>query len=386
MTTGASRPARVAVVVPTLRYAGAERVARTLAGEFAKVAHVTVVTFDPRLGRRALARSPRPPWTDRVPAGCDHVHLPATGSGVRRLAVLVVRFACLARRRRFDAVYSFLTYTNVLVALSRAGARGGYVHVASEHAMAGSPRGGTGPAVLARALPVVYRVPDRLVVVSDAARRSLVRAGAVRRPDRAVTIYNPVDVAAVRRLAARQPALAELDRLRRRGVVVACFARLHRQKDHRTLLRALSLLPPAYALLVVGDGPLRADLERFAADLGVADRTAFAGAVDDPYPVMRRVDLVALASVEEGFGLVALEAAVLGVPFVGSDAGGLGELCAVLGHETFPAGDAASLATAIARTAGRDSGRVPPDRLDRFEVARVARRYLALAASAKGAR
>src|SRR5439155_22507956 len=163
---------------------------------------------------------------------------------------------------------------------------------------------GRGLAALARTLPVVYQIPDRLVVVSDAARHSLVRAGAVRRPERAVTVYNPIDVAAVRALAAAPPALAELDRLRRHRVVVACFARLHQQKDHRTLLRALHLLPPGYALLVVGDGPLRADLERFAGELGVAGRTPFVGGLDNPYPVMRGVVVVVLPSVEEGFGLV----------------------------------------------------------------------------------
>jgi glycosyltransferase involved in cell wall biosynthesis len=333
MKITSGRAARVAVVVPTLRQGGAERVAVTLAAEFSEVARVTLVTFDPRVSRRTLAQATHVPWADLAPVTCDHVHLPAASSGASRLVVLATRFASLARRRRFDVVYSFLTYTNVLVALSRTVAGGRYVHIASEHAMADSLYSdGPRMAMLARLLPIVYRAPDRIVVVSDAARRSLVIAGAVRRPDRAVTIYNPIDVAAVRTLSTRPVSSALLDRLEPQRIVVACVARLHKQKDHNTLLRAMSRLPAWYLLLLVGDGPLRMELERLATELGVGDRTVFVGAVDNPYPIMRRADVVALASVEEGFGLVAVEAAALGVPFVGSNVGGLGEVCEMLGY------------------------------------------------------
>jgi glycosyltransferase involved in cell wall biosynthesis len=375
---------RIAVVVPTLESAGAERVARTLAARFAADSRVTVVTFDPRLSRRALAHVPQLPWADRIPPGCHHVHLPATGSGVRRLGVLAVRFALLARRRRFDAVYSFLTYPNVVVALGRQLGRGRYVHVASEHALADNLRAnGRGPRLLASLLPTVYRFPDHMVVVSDAARHSLRRAGVLPRPERAVTIPNPIDLSAVEALAAVPVTAADADRLPEHGPVVACLARLHRQKDHHTLLRALQLLPPQFSLLVVGDGPMRADLERVAAELGVAGRTVFLPAVENPYPLMRRVDVLALASREEGFGLVALEAAALGVRFVGTAVGGLAEVCAQLGQPTVPVGDAEALAAMIVRLAAGAPPAVPAERLARYDVATVAGAYQALGGSGR---
>jgi glycosyltransferase involved in cell wall biosynthesis len=378
--TAASHGGEVAVVVPSLAPAGAERVARALAGGFAAAARVTVVTFDPRLSRRELVRADRLPWADRVPAGCTHVHLPATGSGLPRLGALAARFAAVARERRFDTVYSFLTYPNVVVALSRSAWRGRYVHVASEHALADNLRAnGRGPRLLAATLPVAYRSPHHLVVVSDAVRRSLRDAGVLRRPERVVTIPNPIDAAAVEALAAAPVTAPELDELRRNGIVLACFARLHRQKDHHTLLRALRLLPPEYRLLIVGDGPMLAELQRFAGELGVAGRTLFHPAVDNPYPLMRRADVIALTSREEGFGLVALEAAALGVPFVGSAVGGLTELCALLGQPTVAPGDAAALASAVAHLAAAGPRAVPADRLRAFDLATVADAYLALA-------
>lgn len=370
----------IAVVVPTLEPAGAERVARTLAARFAASARVTVVTFDPRLSPRQLARAGPPPWADRVPPGCAHVHLPATGSGIPRLGVLAARFAALARRRRFDAVYSFLTYPNVVVALSRALGRGRYLHVASEHALAGNLRAnGRGPRLLAATLPVVYRLPDHLVVVSDAARRSLRDAGVLPRPDRAVTIPNPIDLAGVEALAAAPVTAPESAATRHDGPTVACFARLHPQKDHHTLLRALSLLPPQYRLLIVGDGPMRVELQRYAAELGVAGRTTFMPAVDNPYPLMRRADVLALTSREEGFGLVALEAAALGVPFVGTTVGGLADLCARLGQPTVAPGDAGALAAVIEFLAAAGPRAVPADRLGGYDLPVVADAYRALA-------
>jgi glycosyltransferase involved in cell wall biosynthesis len=381
MTAG-TRRARIAVVVPTLEPAGAERVARSLATEFAKTADVTVVTFAPRLSARTLRTTTPLPWAERVPAGCDHVHLPATGSGVRRLFVLAIRFAHLARTRRFDAVYTFLTYTNVVVALARVKGRGRYVHVASEHAMADNLRSnGNGLRRLSAILPVAYRLPDHVVVVSESALHSLRAAQMLPRPERAIAIYNPIDVTAVRRLAAQPAVCREMDRLAAQGVVVACFARLHPQKGHRTLLRAIGLLPPEYSLLVVGDGPMRPELESFADETGVRGRTGFVHAVDNPYPLMRRANVVVLPSVEEGFGLVALEAAALGVPFIGSDTGGLAELCGILGQPTFPVGDAVALASLITQLAAHGSPDVAPETLQQFELANVARAYRTLVTS-----
>lgn len=345
----------------------------TLAAELARSVRVTIVTCEPRLSSAELHALPELPWSDHVPFGCAHVHLPSVGGGATRLVRLAVRLAVLARRERFDAVVSFLTWTNVLVALSRV-LGGRYEHVASEHAMAASLRSdGRHLASLARTLPLLYRLPDHLVVVSDAARRSLVEAGVVPRPERAVTIPNPVDATSVRELAEQRLAV-ELPPGR---PLIACVARLHRQKDHLTLLRALTLMPPSSTLVLAGDGEERDAIEAAAAGLGVRDRVVLLGAVANPYPLMRAADVVVLPSLEEGFGLVAVEAATLGTPFVGSDVGGLGELCGSLGLRTFPVGDHRALARAISETVVPRGERDVPD-MTAFTPAHVARAYLDL--------
>jgi glycosyltransferase involved in cell wall biosynthesis len=99
---------------------------------------------------------------------------------------------------------------------------------------------------------------------------------------------------------------------------------------------------------------------------------------------MRAADLVVLPSREEGFGLVAAEAATLGVPFVGSAVGGLKDICDLLGHPTFPLGDDAALARAIVQLTSRPAGtRNAMDVADRlFDPSVIGDQYLALAARA----
>ena len=113
-------------------------------------------------------------------------------------------------------------------------------------------------------------------------------------------------------------------------------------------------MPKASALLVVGDGPQRAELEALARSLGVADRVRFVGAVAhaevpdwlnrlDVYVAMSRLD-------SESFGVAAVEASACALPVLVSDVDGLREV--VIDRETglvLPRDDAAALARALAQ-------------------------------------
>jgi glycosyltransferase involved in cell wall biosynthesis len=106
------------------------------------------------------------------------------------------------------------------------------------------------------------------------------------------------------------------------------IGRLVRQKGFHRAIEAVAMLAarlPDVRLTVVGVGALRTPLERHAADLGVADHVHFAGAVDhDDIPKLLS-DHIALVmpSRYEGLPLVALEAAWMGRPVVGTQAPGL---------------------------------------------------------------
>jgi glycosyltransferase involved in cell wall biosynthesis len=81
---------------------------------------------------------------------------------------------------------------------------------------------------------------------------------------------------------------------------------------------ALLASDPELRVLIVGDGPLRADLEAQAARLGVGHVVRFAGYQEDVVSAYAAMDVFVLPSRDEGFGLVFLEAMAVGVPVVGT--------------------------------------------------------------------
>jgi sugar transferase (PEP-CTERM/EpsH1 system associated) len=131
-----------------------------------------------------------------------------------------------------------------------------------------------------------------------------------------------------------RPFTSPLDRDARRaqlGVgrhewLVGTVGRLAEIKCHDVLLRAFARLVETIAaarLLLVGDGPRRAELQSLAARLGIADRVRFAGYQPDPENYLRLMDVFALTSRSEGMPLAVLEAWAAGVPVVATRVGGL---------------------------------------------------------------
>jgi glycosyltransferase involved in cell wall biosynthesis len=82
---------------------------------------------------------------------------------------------------------------------------------------------------------------------------------------------------------------------------------------------------PSAALLLVGDGEDRARLERQAAQLGIASRVRFAGAVppEEIGPWLRASELFVRPSLSEGLGSAFLEAMACGLPVIGTRVGGI---------------------------------------------------------------
>jgi glycosyltransferase involved in cell wall biosynthesis len=133
------------------------------------------------------------------------------------------------------------------------------------------------------------------------------------------------------------------------AALLLCVGRLAPQKNHALAVRALADLPGAH-LVILGDGPLRAELGRLATRLHVEDRLRLAGVRPDARAVMAAADVVLLPSRWEGLPLVALEALLSGTPLVATAGRGVRELLrddvdALL----VPVDDAAALAAGVRR-------------------------------------
>lgn len=105
--------------------------------------------------------------------------------------------------------------------------------------------------------------------------------------------------------------------------------RLVADKGQADLIRSVaevSSVFPAVRVALVGDGPLRGDLERAAREAKLGDRAIFTGTRSDVAELLQAADVFALPSLREGCGLALLEAMAVGLPAVASAVGGVPEL------------------------------------------------------------
>jgi glycosyltransferase involved in cell wall biosynthesis len=109
------------------------------------------------------------------------------------------------------------------------------------------------------------------------------------------------------------------------ALVVGAVARLVPVKDHATMLRAFAEVRTNHRtahLVLIGDGPSRADLERLSGELGVAEAVSFVGELPQGENYHRAFDISALSSLSEGFPNTIIEAMAAGTPVVATAVGG----------------------------------------------------------------
>lgn len=113
--------------------------------------------------------------------------------------------------------------------------------------------------------------------------------------------------------------------------LVGTLARLVEPKALHVMIEAISIASENLAgirLIIVGDGPLRAELERRASDLKVGDRVTFTGARSDIPGLLAAMDAFALSSIREGLPISLLEAMAAGKPIVATRVGGIPDVIA----------------------------------------------------------
>ena len=135
--------------------------------------------------------------------------------------------------------------------------------------------------------------------------------------------------------------------------LVISVGRLVYYKGFDVLIRAMASVRGK--LVIVGDGPLRGELESLASELGVTGKVIFAGGINNAgvTPYYHAADLFALASVarSEAFGIVQIEAMAAGLPVVNTGLDSGVPFVSLDGQTglTVPPGDPQTLAVAINR-------------------------------------
>lgn len=193
-------------------------------------------------------------------------------------------------------------------------------------------------------MPVINRRVARIVTVSDGLHRELIERWHAD-PVKTLRIYNPATIDL-------GDAAATAGDLARRPEVVLVVGRLSPEKGVDVLIDAFARLRHREArLMIAGEGPERARLERQARDLGIAERVRFLGHVAEIRPLYRQARVLAVPSHTEAFGMVVVEALAHGLPIVATactgpteilDGGRFGRLV--------PIADPASLAAGLDAT------------------------------------
>lgn len=172
------------------------------------------------------------------------------------------------------------------------------------------------------------RLSDHVFAVSESIRQFLVSEEGVPEP-RVSLLYNGVDLDRFRPRESRNEARRAEWGARPDEILIAGVGRLHPQKNFRLFLRVARRLVERGAparFVLAGSGPLRAELEREAAGLGLGGRLRFLGYVPDTRAVFGACDMLMMTSDYEGLPLTLLEAMATGVPSVCSAVDGIREI------------------------------------------------------------
>lgn len=328
-------------LIPSLRGGGAERVIVTL------LRHLDRAKFRLAL---AVVDSRGVAYRDDVPEDVEFIDLRCS-----RVRYALPKIIKLIWRRRPNVVFSTLGHLNLALAMIRPLVPHGVRYIARESSIVSEIlHQYWKPEWWRWAYRRFYQRFDIVVCQSQYMHDDLVKNFAFP-PAKAVVIHNPVDVEHIRRLAHEsfETGFGKQGNANKRIHLVAA-GRLSPEKGFDLLLEALTLCRNLYFhLTLLGDGPLRKELEQLAQTKGLIEQVRFAGFQKNPYVFFTQADVFVLSSRFEGFPNVVLEALACGLPVVATPApGGLNEI-ALSNSNVFLAKkvDAESLAELICQIA-----------------------------------
>lgn len=259
--------------------------------------------------------------------------------------------AALFRKEKPDIVHTHASMT-ARMAAKRAGVPKIFC---TKHCMEGAP--GAFPKRLVRRA-VNRRFGDKIIAVSKEVRRSMIAGGTS--PKQVVTVPNGIEDIPMLTAAEKVETLAAFGG-KPGEYAIGIAARLEEVKDHGTLLRAAEKILEQrrdVRFYIIGAGSLRAELERQAETLGIAEHVAFTGFLQDVERMEAALDIAVITSKQEALCLSIIESMWAGVPAVGTDSGGVSE---VIRHgETgylVPVGDSGTLAERLLELLADDAKR-----------------------------
>jgi glycosyltransferase involved in cell wall biosynthesis len=257
-------------------------------------------------------------------AGCEIVSIEEMTREINpwRDLVALIKLTRVCRQGRFEVVH---THTSKGGFIGRAAARLAGVPVVLHTAHGFAFHESSSPvaaAVYTRLERLAGRWSDNLLTVSDFHRRWAIRER-LAAPERIVTVRNGISRSRLVVVRDRREVRGELG-IEENEVLLISIGRLATQKGLRTLIQALpkTLQQGVRARLVlVGEGPLRAELDEQVTALNLKSVVSFLGFRSDVADILNASDIVIAPSLWEGLSISVLEAMALAKPIVATNIG-----------------------------------------------------------------
>ncbi|MFK7058810.1 glycosyltransferase [Flavobacterium oreochromis] len=168
---------------------------------------------------------------------------------------------------------------------------------------------------------IIYSIYVRVIAITPQVKDELIEKLKLKE-EKIEVIYNGIDIIKFQKSSPYSKGFF----FRGDKKILIQVSRFEIQKNQKTLIKSLSLLPEEYVLLLVGEGEMKKENIELCQKLGVADRVKFLGIRMDVPELLKTADIVVQSSHWEGFGLVAIEGMASGKPVVVSAVSGLKEL------------------------------------------------------------
>jgi sugar transferase (PEP-CTERM/EpsH1 system associated) len=325
-----SQPIRVMHVIHSLDVGGAEQVVANYARHLDRT----------RFSSSVCALRSGGPLFDQLREEGVPVFLIGKRAGADPRALW--RLVRLLRREKIEIVHTH-NPTAHLWGLAAARLAGRLFTIGTEHSVHYSGRGGRFFPLLFKHLAKTF---DCVIACSESARKSHVQSGLLQE-NKYVTIHNGIE-----RKRFSQGRTSTRRRSSNPGhLTIGTIGSLTSHKGHSYLISAVAELRDHGlhpTVVIVGDGPLRAELADKIGELGLTEQVLLVGVTDNIPALLADFDIFVLPSLREGFPITLLEAMASGLPVIATDVGGNGE--AVLDGENgviVQHGDSNKLASAL---------------------------------------
>lgn len=295
---------KILLIIQDLDYGGAEKVFISLANGFAKEGHSVCILLGKRIG-----------------VYFDLVHEAVVIDDLDAITLLdyCIKLPGYFKKREFTHVFTAFDYISVAIYLIKKWKRYNFTFIATLHydlpyQLSIIPK--VNKVWLSWVNKTFIAKADKLISVSKGVGRGFEKVVG-KHLDNLQTIYNPVFSDAIFRYGA-EPLNEPLKGKKN----IIFLGRLAEQKAPLFLLQTFSLVQkkmPEVHLYIVGDGPLRSDMEEYISLNKLTPFVHLMGFDPNPYKYLAKGNLLVLSSLYEGLGNVIIEALALGINVVSTD-------------------------------------------------------------------